>query len=82
MPELGHMPGSITYNCTKSLDQTSATIHFKWEAKACNWKQEKSVPKLIKDIKDDCSIVDKVGKKLAVDNGQWCCEEMNHVLNF
>jgi hypothetical protein len=76
------MPGSITYDCTQSSDKSFATVHFKCEAKSCNWKQDKSVTKSIKDMKDNRSIVDKVGKKWAVDNGQWCFEEMNRVINF
>jgi hypothetical protein len=81
-PGCGRMPGSIIYTCRKSADRSAVAVLFKCGAETCDWQQEKFAPKTIIDMKDHHSIVDKVGKPWAANNGQWCFEEMKPITSF
>ena len=76
------MLSTIKYDAKKSLNDKAIIINFKCMAKSCEWKKEESVSDRVYDIKDNHSIICRVGKQWAVDNGQWCSEKMDPVLMF
>lgn len=81
-PGCGRMPGSIIYEAVRSSDDKFIIVHFRCSVKSCSWKTDVSISHRIMDVKDHLSLITRVGKQWAADNGQWCFEDMKPVLSF